>query len=525
LKYNLKSGRLKFEAMEKMIFKTRTQKKRAKVKLPSLSFRRPEIKEKTIESLEKQLSKFVLSFNKNNDKFSSIRLLAKKEWFNIIKKTTVYATSFCIMLVLIYGSIASLDLTFAKQVIANGTPVGIVKNAEAFEQKVEDFEEQLSQLSDGKEIDHAKLIFITRLCFEDDITSDKEIMQNLMSTYNETTKAYALYVNGEILCAVKSKEDLDAVLDEYKNKYDSGVEGETIGFAQDVQIKNEFVPIAYLCTKDGVYNAITATQEEEVCYTVKEKDTVWDIACKYGMSVDELIELNADKADVIKPGDSLKLNKSVPKLQVKVAFTETVDQSIPYENTRVNDSTMRKGTSAVAVQGSEGLKKVTQNVVVVNGERVACDVVSEEVVTEPVNGTIKVGTKIVTGVGTGRFGRPTSGSITARYGSRSSRWSSGSHTGLDFASSVGTPIYAADSGKVTFAGWKGSYGYMVILNHGNGYETYYAHCSKLCARVGQTVEKGELIAKVGSTGNSTGAHCHFEVRYNGVAKNPESYLK
>ncbi|MBQ6907853.1 MAG: peptidoglycan DD-metalloendopeptidase family protein, partial [Clostridia bacterium] len=354
---------------------------------------------------------------------------------------------------------------------------------------------------------------------------DEEIMQNLMATYDETTKAYALYVDSELLCAVKNENDIDSVLDEYKNTFDVGKEGETISFEQNVEIKHEYVPIAYLCTKDGVLNAITRTKEEEEIYIVQDKDTIWDIAVKYGMSVDELMSINPEINDLIKEGDKLKLNKSVPKLQVKVSYTETVDQIIPYENEKVNDDTMRKGLSEVVVQGSEGLKKVTQEVVILDGQRIACNVINEEVVTEAVNGKVKIGTKIVSGYGTGNFSRPASGTITARFGSRSSRWSSGKHTGLDIAAASGSPIYAADSGKVTFAGWKGSYGYMVILNHGNGYETYYAHCSKLCVSVGETVEKGDLIARVGSTGNSTGAHCHFEVRYNGVAKNPEAYLR
>ena len=128
-------------------------------------------------------------------------------------------------------------------------------------------------------------------------------------------------------------------------------------------------------------------------------------------------------------------------------------------------------------------------------------------------------------MGTGSFIRPTYGTITARYGSGGRRWSSGRHTGLDIAAPTGTSIVASDSGRVTFAGWKGSYGYTVILDHGNGYETYYAHCSRLHVSVGERVNRGDLIARVGSTGNSTGSHCHFEIRYNGVTKNPENYLR
>lgn len=119
--------------------------------------------------------------------------------------------------------------------------------------------------------------------------------------------------------------------------------------------------------------------------------------------------------------------------------------------------------------------------------------------------------------------RPVSGTITSRFGVGSSIRSS-SHTGLDIATSTGTPIKAAASGTVTFSGYKGSYGNMIVISHGNGVQTYYGHCSKLYVSAGATVSQGQTIAAVGSTGNSTGPHLHLEVRVNGVAYNPQNYV-
>lgn len=119
--------------------------------------------------------------------------------------------------------------------------------------------------------------------------------------------------------------------------------------------------------------------------------------------------------------------------------------------------------------------------------------------------------------------KPVSGTITSRYGNRSSIRSS-AHTGLDIAAPNGTPIKAAASGTVIFAGKKGSYGNLIIVSHGNGVQTYYGHCSSLVASVGQTVSQGQIIAKVGSTGNSTGNHLHLEVRINGASVNPQNYV-
>ena len=118
---------------------------------------------------------------------------------------------------------------------------------------------------------------------------------------------------------------------------------------------------------------------------------------------------------------------------------------------------------------------------------------------------------------------PVSGIITSRFGNRESIRSYG-HTGLDIAAPAGTPIKAVADGTVLFSGYSGGYGYVVKLNNGNGVQTYYGHCSSLYVSTGEKVKAGDIIAAVGSTGNSTGNHLHFEVRVNGTEVNPQNYL-
>lgn len=159
--------------------------------------------------------------------------------------------------------------------------------------------------------------------------------------------------------------------------------------------------------------------------------------------------------------------------------------------------------------------------------------VVETRVAKTTNGTSKVkasgsvntslttsGQNVTLGIG---LARPVSGTITSRFGVRSSI-RSGAHTGLDIATSTGTPYSAAAAGTVTFAGYKGSYGNLIVITHANGVQTYYGHSSKIYVSVGQNVSQGETIGAVGSTGNSTGPHLHFEVRVNGVAYNPQNYV-
>ena len=121
---------------------------------------------------------------------------------------------------------------------------------------------------------------------------------------------------------------------------------------------------------------------------------------------------------------------------------------------------------------------------------------------------------------------PTSGDVTSRFGWRSSPWGGGGdyHPGIDIANSVGTPIVATADGEVVQSEWYGGYGNMVQINHGNGIATIYGHNSQLLVHTGQVVKKGQVIAYLGNTGASTGPHCHYEIRVNGTAVNPASFL-
>lgn len=110
--------------------------------------------------------------------------------------------------------------------------------------------------------------------------------------------------------------------------------------------------------------------------------------------------------------------------------------------------------------------------------------------------------------------------ISSYYGARNGK----THTGVDFAAYGGTHIYAWRAGTVTYAGWNGGYGNFIEVDHGDGFITRYAHCSKIAVKKGQTVTQGEVIGYVGTTGNSTGNHLHFEIKVNGKFVNPLNYV-
>ncbi|WP_157950017.1 M23 family metallopeptidase [Vallitalea okinawensis] len=121
---------------------------------------------------------------------------------------------------------------------------------------------------------------------------------------------------------------------------------------------------------------------------------------------------------------------------------------------------------------------------------------------------------------------PTNGTITSYFGWRSSPsgWGSEYHEGIDMRNSYGADVYATGSGTVIDAGYSPSYGYYIVINHGYGIRTKYAHNSQLCVEAGDDVSRGDVIAKIGSTGYSTGPHIHYEIKVDGVAKNPLDFI-
>ena len=202
-------------------------------------------------------------------------------------------------------------------------------------------------------------------------------------------------------------------------------------------------------------------------------------------------------------------------------------QEIAYTTETTKSKELNSGTKRVTQKGENGVRTVTaQRVYDTNGNQLSQQILSTVVTKEPVTEKVTVGTKKVSSgasyiTGSGRFIWPVPG---YRY---CSRWYGGSHKGVDICAAAGTPIYASAGGTVTKAGYNragagNGYGNSIIINHGNGYTTVYAHCLSLVVHAGQSVKQGQLIGYVGSTGRSSGNHCHFEIRRNGAYVSPQT---
>ncbi len=355
-----------------------------------------------------------------------------------------------------------------------------------------------------------------------DLTDEADLETYLYETAGAVMDGFALSVNGEQVGVAASEEEIQAVLDRVAAPYltENTVE---YGFVEELSVTGQEMSSTTQFDMDALYALLTSDTVEEAVYTVEKGDTFVQIAKSLGMTVDELSELNPDVViDKLWIGDELVIQRSVPMLSVWTVENETYEQTIesPVEYTETD--AMYQGESKVTVQGEDGLAEVNANFRYVNGYLEEQTVLSTTVLQAATTTEILVGTREKPRTAsTGVYIWPVSGHITSRYGTRSG---GEFHTGLDIGVSTGTTVKAADGGTVTFAGWKGNYGYLVVITHDNGAQTYYAHNSSLLVSAGDKVYQGQAIARSGATGRATGPHCHFEIRIGGKTVNPLNYL-
>ena len=294
----------------------------------------------------------------------------------------------------------------------------------------------------------------------------------------ETVKAYYLSIDGEGIAYIESREALEKFKDEL------------------IKEKTEEVKRLYPDVKSVTLNNVLEVSEGE-CYEGNIK------------SVKEIEEL------YLSGGKRFSFSVTVSESESKTVEFKTVYQSSPshYE-----------GTSVVKNEGEYGERTLVYDVVYVDGAEASRTLVSDTEVKAAQDKVVLVGTKKNT-ASTGKYAWPLkSVYITSEYGGRTLSGKYDYHLGVDLRASSGTYVYAADGGKVIFAGYSGSYGYLIKIEHDNGDLTYYAHLSKIDVKNGSRVYKGQYIAKSGATGNVTGAHLHFEIRKNGSTVNPKNYL-
>lgn len=375
----------------------------------------------------------------------------------------------------------------------------------------------------AKDAIHYSTAFVRR----SDVTDTTTFEQDLAEELGQVTYGYSLYIDDELVGSTQYAGALDELLEQIKQMYVSA-DTLTVDFVENVRIAEGYVPTESVMNLGTIAELLNSTKAGEVTYTVVKGDTWGQIANNNGMTAAELEALNPGyDINRIHIGDALTLSNAVPYLTVKVTERQNYIEDINYDVNYVNDSSMYQGDERVISRGTYGSADIVADVTYVNGEEQERTVISSVTLTDPVAETRARGTKVrPTWYPTGSFRWPCSGRITSYFGYRNTgiRGATSNHKGIDIACARGTPIYAADGGRVTYAGYKGAMGYVVIIDHNNGYVTYYEHNSSLLVSAGQTVYKGQQIAKAGRSGVASGVHCHFGIQRNGTYVNPLNYL-
>ena len=398
------------------------------------------------------------------EKLSSANIF--KRVLNFIKNNRIAAKvcSLCIVGMLAVGiSVVSVGITLGFRVNYAGTYIATVRNAGVFDTAKSIVLELMESKNAASAIKTPG--FKMTLKVSDRLVSAVALADAIIANTNDIVEASALIVNAEQI-ACGETEELREYLENSRTRFETEGAECTSVFTDDVRLE------------DGYYL----------------------------------------KSEI---SDSNELKEATQAIGVKTVSVITTDTEIPFSKETVKTSKQLVGYSKVTTEGQNGISRKTESVETLNGEEISRTELSAEVIKEPVTEVTTVGTARSSAEKSAGFISPLkkgSFTVSAYYGDGRG------HKGIDLAANKGTSIYAVSGGTVTYAGYDGDYGYSVIIDHGNGLKTRYAHASSLCVSKGQTVSQGEVIAYVGSTGYSTGNHLHFEVLVNGSRVNPASYI-
>ena len=348
------------------------------------------------------------------------------------------------------------------------------------------------------------------------------------------TEAVGIYIDGELAGCVKDGAELKAKLDarlEQIKKEPGIIDAE---YKNSIEFIKDFYPEEKISDTKAVMEYLTA-ETPEVTYTGVEGDSLYWIAEDHGITIDELLDMNpelAEDPDVFSAGTVVTIARKSQNLPVIVTKEIEEKTVVPYDTKIIDSEFLERGESELIREGVNG-ESISKFRVKYDGDiETERELVSVEVIEPPVDEEIAVGIMLAQTEaepayedtvlkGTGKFMWPVDGGEISDV-----FISDRNHKGLDIAAPTGTGIYAAADGKVIAAGWNtGGYGYFVMIDHGDGFATLYAHMSRVIAKNGTEIKRGELIGEIGSTGDSTGPHLHFEVREKNICRDPAAYLR
>lgn len=448
--------------------------------------------------------------------------------------------------VVLAGAIVASSCTFCYTVRADGQSVAYFHGAGTYDAAVVQAETRASViLETAYSFDEDRVSVRPALAPKESIETMPAVADSLMDLIDELEHVYTLTVDGVRVGAAEDEDVLRQALAQVEDSY--AVEGTlSVEVLSEVSIRQEYLPAAEGTTDlETVVAALSEPIPQCFPYTVRAGDTVEGILDRFGMEQERFQALNPDvdltlrepdeeamasllyidEGTPLEEGLTLTIEQSCPRLAVATVSEVELTRTIEPEKQAQPDSGMFTGEERILQEGAAGEERVLARVEARGGLTIASEDLETETLTEPTPLIVATGTQPKPELPEGcLFLWPVRGPITSDYGYRYIFGANDFHRGVDIAAAEGTEINAAEAGTVLFAGERGTYGNLVIVSHHNGFFTYYGHCSKLLVSAGDEVRQGQVVAEVGSTGRSTGPHCHFEVRYGGSSIDPLLYL-
>lgn len=445
-----------------------------------------------------------------------------------------YALPVAAAVLLVWVVRTQLSFNYLLEVRVNGESVGYVASEQVFDSARDDVQSRIERAravmeSAGVETtDDAWNISPTyTLAVSGDVMTESEVADAILSaSSDEIGDGTAVYIDGELRFVTSEGDHLRAYLDAVKQPYEDAFDSDRrVEFAHDITLVDGVYFLSSIVPYDTVIETLNA-KSEPATYTVTEDQTAGEAAKAIGVDYATLQSWNPDltgEDEELTEGQTLVSSEATAELlQVKVVERQSVLEDVQYDVVKTESDEYDFGKEVLVQEGQLGLQEVTSDVTYINGKVSAIDIVNITTVIEPVSEQVIVGTKLqsdmVAQVGSGNFYWP----VPDYKGV--TRWVENDRYATDITANYGTPIIAADSGVVVTAGTHWSYGNYVVIDHGNGWKTLYAHMSSIAVTTGQSVTGGQTIGYVGQTGVATGCHCHFEMSYNGTLVNAHDYF-
>ncbi len=426
-----------------------------------------------------------------------------------------------------YGS----GLEYGIAVEYNGRELGIISAEADFDEAQQEVQKRISYLEGDETVRlNSSASFSLKIISDTDrYVSSVELANEMLSSSNqELAEGWGIYVDGEFIGAVQNKDRVEDTLIDRLINYDTGaVNVRDVSYVNKVEYKQGIYLTDSMMEDTEAIKLLTSSKDKKTVYVAQQGDTPVTISRKFNMELEDFQEMNPIAKTYVTAGQMLNVVEHESFLPIQYIRDMETLSFLDYETMETETSSLNVGVKEIIVKGVKGEKVSNVEITYVDGIEKSRKTLSSKITREPVMEQIGIGIYSAKPAssdtvlsGTGEFGWPVDGGwISDTF------ISNRNHQGLDIAADMNTEIYAAEEGTVIASGWNsGGYGNVVMIDHGNGYQTLYAHMNRTAVLSGQTVSKGQLIGYVGSTGDSSGPHCHFEVRYNGVCHDPASYL-